>query len=139
MRKLVFVCILGLLGITFQNCSQQPAQEKFCADLKAENFQTTINGKKTDLYFLKNGDILAAITNYGGRIVSLGVPDRNGERGDVVLGFSSIDDYLNASEVFHGSLIERLPRGLPRGQSHRNQRFLKTKRYLCVYARRIYL
>jgi aldose 1-epimerase len=116
MKKLAFVCILALLGITFQNCSQQPAQEKFCADLKVENFQTTINGKKTDLYFLKNGNILAVITNYGGRIVSLCAPDRNGEPGDVVLGFSSIDDYLNASEVFHGSIIGRVGNRIANGR-----------------------
>jgi aldose 1-epimerase len=116
MRKLAFVCILGLLGITIQNCGQQPAQEKFCADLKAENFQTTINGKKTDLYFLKNGDISAAITNYGGRIVSLRVPGRNGEPGDVVLGFSSIEDYLNANEVFHGALIGRVGNRIANGK-----------------------
>ncbi|HDR50079.1 MAG TPA: galactose mutarotase [Mariniphaga anaerophila] len=116
MKKLAFVWILGLLGITLQNCSQQPAQEKFCADLKAENFQTAINGKKTDLYFLKNGNISAAITNYGGRIVSLCVPDRSGEPGDVVLGFSSIGDYLNAAEVFHGSLIGRVGNRIANGR-----------------------
>ena len=40
-----------------------------------------------------------AVTNYGARIVSLLAPDKNGKMGDVVLGFSSIDGYLNAHEV----------------------------------------
>lgn len=116
MRRIVFVFVLGVFGSSFQNCSQQPNQTEFCADLKAENFQTTIDGKKTNLYFLKNGNISAAITNYGGRIVSLCVPGRNGEPGDVVLGFSSIDDYLNATEVFHGALIGRVGNRIARGR-----------------------
>lgn len=44
--------------------------------LKREDFQTTINGKKTDLYILKNklGNEVA-ITNYGGALVAIMVPD----------------------------------------------------------------
>jgi aldose 1-epimerase len=105
-----------MFGISFQNCSQQPGQKEFCADLNTKDFQTTLNGKETNLYFLKNGNISAAITNYGGRIVSLCVPCRKGELGDVVLGFSSIDDYLNATEVFHGALIGRVGNRIARGR-----------------------
>ena len=52
--------------------------EHICG-LRREDFQTTINGKKTDLYFLKNnrGNVVA-ITNYGGALVAIMVPDRNG-------------------------------------------------------------
>lgn len=102
-----------MLGFTFQNCTQQQAQDEFCADLNAEDFQTSLNGKETNLYFLSNGNISAAITNYGGRIVSLCVPGKDGEQADVVHGFSSIEDYQNATEVFHGTLIGRLVTGLP--------------------------
>jgi aldose 1-epimerase len=108
MKRIAFIFVLGIVGLAFQNCNQQPVKEAFCADLKAEDFQTTLEGKETNLYFLQNGDIAAAITNYGGRIVSLCVPDRNGEKGDVVLGFSSISEYLDAKEAFHGALIGRV-------------------------------
>ncbi len=63
--------------------------------LKAEDFQKNINGKNVNLYFLKNGNMNMAITNYGARIVSLCVPDKYGQMADVVVGFKSIDDYLN--------------------------------------------
>lgn len=108
MRKVIAGLVLVMLGFTFQNCTQQQAQDEFCADLNAEDFQTSLNGKETNLYFLSNGNISAAITNYGGRIVSLCVPGKDGEQADVVHGFSSIEDYQNATEVFHGTLIGRV-------------------------------
>jgi aldose 1-epimerase len=84
-------------------------------DLRRTNFITTINNKKTDLYFLRNGNISAAITNYGGRIVSLRVPDRNGEPGDIVLGFSNINAYLKAKGKYHGALIGRVGNRVAKG------------------------
>jgi len=108
--------VITLVAILGQGCSPKKAERKFCANLIAKNFQKTIDRKKTNLYFLKNGDISAAITNYGGRIVSLCVPDKNGELGDVVLGFSSIDGYLKAKEPFHGALIGRVGNRIAKGK-----------------------
>jgi aldose 1-epimerase len=76
--------------------------------LKAANFQKKINEKNVDLYFLKNGDISTAITNYGGRIVSLLAPAKNGDMADVVIGFKSINDYLKATGIYHGAIIGRV-------------------------------
>lgn len=84
--------------------------------LKTESFRQPVNGKQTSLYILKNADIELAVTNYGGRIVSLCTPGRNGEWADVVLGFKSIDDYLNANEPYHGALIGRVGNRIAKGQ-----------------------
>lgn len=107
--------VVFLAGTCLFGCNQKPAEPLTCGDLKAEDFQTTIKGKQTNLYILKNGDITTAITNYGGRIVSLLAPGKNGELADVVLGFSSIDGYLNANEVFHGALIGRVGNRIAKG------------------------
>jgi len=88
--------------------------------LKAKDFQTTINGKKTDLFLLQNKEIKVYITNYGGRIVSLLTPDKNGEKGDVVLGFNSIDNYLKANGKYHGSLIGRVGNRIAKGRFELN-------------------
>jgi len=72
------------------------------------NFQTEINGKTTGLFKLENDNgIEVYITNYGGRIVSWLVPDRDGKNADIVLGYDSIEGYLNSNEVYFGSLIGR--------------------------------
>src|SRR5476651_1486984 len=57
-------------------------------------FQKVVDGKKVDLYYLKNKNGLkAAVTNFGGRLVSLFVPDKAGKMVDVVAGFDSVHTY----------------------------------------------
>jgi aldose 1-epimerase len=54
---------------------QETKSKLFTTNLKEENFNTTIDGKSVKLYWLQNANLKMAITNYGGRIVSLYVPD----------------------------------------------------------------
>lgn len=115
-RITLFSMVLGAT-IALSSCTPKPqAKPENCFTLKVEDFQKTIDGKQTNLYFLKNGNIQAAITNYGGRIVGLCTPDKTGKMGDIVLGFSSIDGYLNAKEVFHGALIGRVGNRIAKGK-----------------------
>ena len=71
------------------------------------SFGKTPDGVQVDLYILtnKNG-VTAAITNYGGAIVSLKVPDRHGSLEDVVLGYDSVEGYVN-DKSFFGALVGR--------------------------------
>jgi aldose 1-epimerase len=72
-----------------------------------ELFGRTSDGAEISLYSLKNVHGLEArITNYGGILVSLMVPDRNGELGDIVLGFDNLEGYLNEHPCF-GATIGR--------------------------------
>ncbi|MBD0284123.1 MAG: galactose mutarotase [Flavisolibacter sp.] len=81
------------------------------------NFQKTINGKGTDLYLLKNKrDSLAAITNFGGRVVGLWVPDRQGKLIDVVIGHNSIEQYITGAESYYGALIGRYGNRIAKGK-----------------------
>lgn len=75
--------------------------------LTSGDFGKTREGTPVRLYTLTNaGGVEAAITNYGGRIVSLKVPDRNGAMGDVVAGFTTLDGYL-ATNPYFGALVGR--------------------------------
>lgn len=95
-----------IVGISLFSKSNSP--QGSCFSLNAADFQKTINGKQVGLYFLKNGQLEVVITNYGGRIVSLCAPSKNGEMADVVVGFKSIDDYLIAKGIYHGAIIGRV-------------------------------
>ena len=76
--------------------------------LSKEGFQEKVDGIQIDLYILKNrNNCQAAITNYGARIVSLLVPDKNGILVDVVLGFDSIAKYRSSTEPYFGATIGR--------------------------------
>lgn len=74
-------------------CSKNPTIT--LSGLNYSDFDTVINGENVSLYTLSNGDMEVCITNYGGRIVSLMVPDRDGTLRDVVLGHDNIRDYIN--------------------------------------------
>ena len=70
-------------------------------------FGKTPDGQPVDLYVLSNKNgVEAAITNYGGAVVSLKVPDRNGKFGDVVLGYDALDGYVNDKSYF-GAIVGR--------------------------------
>ena len=68
-----------------------------------------------DLYSLKSEKLEAAITNYGGIVVSLKTPDRAGRIGDVVLGYDNLDGYLKASPYF-GALVGRYGNRIANGK-----------------------
>ena len=75
---------------------------------RAENFDILIDGKQVALYTLENENSLRVdITNYGGRIVSLLVPDQNNIIDDIVTGYHSIDEYLETEEIYFGAIIGR--------------------------------
>jgi aldose 1-epimerase len=66
------------------------------------------DGKKVELFTLKNASgMVAQVTNLGGKIVSLWVPDKNGKYEDVVMGYSTLPEYLKSGEIYFGSLIGR--------------------------------
>jgi aldose 1-epimerase len=82
-----------------------------------KDFQDSIDGKETDLYILKNAaGMTAAITNYGGRLVSLLVPGKNGKLTGVVVGFSSVQDYVNSTEPYFGATIGRVGNRIAKGK-----------------------
>jgi aldose 1-epimerase len=94
----------GLVAMTA--CNTQPKQPALTeSGLDRANFQTEVDGKQTDLFTLKNQNGMeVCVTNFGGRIVSIMVPDREGKLQDVVLGFDSVQDYINKPSDFGASI-----------------------------------
>ena len=82
-----------------------------------EKFQDTIDGKPTDLYVLENArGMKLAITNYGGRFVSLIVPDKKGKMTDVITGFSSVNGFIYSTEAYFGATIGRFGNRIAKGK-----------------------
>jgi len=85
--------------------------------LNKNDFFKNINGKETTIYVLKNRNgLVSEITNYGARVISLWVPDNNGNFDDIVLGFDNIDDYINAKEKYFGATIGRYGNRIKEGK-----------------------
>lgn len=90
--------------------------ESTLSGLNPENFRTEVKGAQTDLFVLKNKQGMeVCITNFGGRIVSIMVPDKDGNMKDVVLGFDSIADYIHVPSDF-GASIGRYANRINRGR-----------------------
>ena len=91
------LALISGLTLTLSACGNQKNAEPQLTDsgLNPADFVTEVDGKTTGLYTLKNANGMeVCITNFGGRIVSIMAPDRDGKFHDVVLGFDSISDYL---------------------------------------------
>lgn len=101
MRKL---CVWGVAALLMAACTPK-AEKTTDSGLSQSKFQTEVNGKKTDLFTLRNkNNMEVCITNFGGRIVSVMVPDKDGQMRDVVLGFDSIQDYISKPSDFGASI-----------------------------------
>jgi aldose 1-epimerase len=83
--------------------------------ITSKQFGTTPDGTRVDLFTLSNDHGMeVTITNYGGAITSIQVPDRKGEAGDVVLGYETLAEYLEYPR-FLGALIGRHANRIARG------------------------
>ena len=82
------------------------SQEPKIALFSNEAFQTEADGKPVGIYTLRAGDVTMQVTNYGARVVSLWTPDRAGDYEDIVLGYETIDRYINNDgERFLGAVV----------------------------------
>jgi len=105
---------IGLMGCGGATVASQEQGGKATVTKRA--FGKTADGTPVDLYTLSNANgFEAAITNYGGIIVSIKTPDRDGKLGDVVLGFDNLDGYLG-NHPFFGALIGRYGNRIAKGR-----------------------
>ena len=106
MKKTLIASILSTLFLTACVGNKQDNSAVLTdSGLNPQNFVTDINGKKTGLFVLKNkNNMEVCVTNFGGRIVSVMAPDRNGVMRDVVLGFDSIQDYIKYPSDYGASI-----------------------------------
>lgn len=116
--------VAAALLCSFAACNQATKTDSTGTDststtvtLDSTKFQKEIDGKKTNLYVLKNKNQMeAAFTNYGGRLVSLLVPDSSGKLIDVVVGFDSVEGFEKSTEPYFGATIGRYGNRIAKGK-----------------------
>lgn len=110
--KKFYSLLLGvdLMTAMLSSCGSAPTSTLTQSGLNPAAFDSTIYGKDTKLVVLKNEKGMeVCLTNYGGRVVSLSVPDKNGKPTDVVLGYDNIRQYADTihSPSDYGSTVGR--------------------------------
>lgn len=105
----------ALLSLAFTAGSTQAQTAAPYVRLQEQNFRTEIDGKPVDLYTIRNAaGMEVRITNYGAKIEQILVPDRNGQLGDVVQGYETIDQVRNGQAsmgAFIGRYANRIAKG----------------------------
>ena len=113
MKKISWI---GLVAVSFfAACNNEPATTTTTSvktdsawRTRSKGFEQAIEGKEVHLYVLKNKkQATAQLTNYGARLVSLLVPDKDGNPVDVVLGHDSLGGYAKPGEPYFGCTIGR--------------------------------
>lgn len=106
------------LALAFSACNSK-TDKGAAASTQTDSlkYSSTIDGKAVKLYTLKNKQgASVSITNYGGRVVSLLVPDKDNKLTDVVLGYDSVGAYRKKGEPFFGALIGRYGNRIGKGK-----------------------
>lgn len=95
MKDLRLVALAGMSALMIAACSTGKVEQKLTkSGLDPEKFRSEYRGDSTALYTLTNASGMeVCITNFGGRIVSISVPGKDGAFKDVVLGFDSVQAY----------------------------------------------
>jgi aldose 1-epimerase len=102
-------------GCTTQGDRSQQVGEEMPA-YRVDHFGTTPAGEDVELYTLRNTHAVEVrITNYGGIVTRLLVPDGDGIPGDIVLGYDSLSSYLAGSPYF-GAIVGRYGNRIARGR-----------------------
>lgn len=97
--------------------------KKLISGLKQEDFITTINGKQTNLYTLTNeSGMEVSITNYGGALVAIMVPDKDGKMANVIQGHDNIQNCMSSPEPFLSTLIGRYGNRICKGKFTMNDK-----------------
>ncbi len=120
MKTIYLFAITSLLLVSCGGKKKQTEEvvpeQPTVSGLYLSKFKGMVSGKETSLYVMKNASGMeVCVTNLGARIVSVMVPDKTGAMKDVVLGFSSIDDYLNNKNNF-GAAIGRYGNRIAKGK-----------------------
>jgi aldose 1-epimerase len=101
------ICVLLFISLTASIADGRTPKESQTPGVKKTVFGKTQDGREAHLYTLSNkSGMEVAITDFGGTVVSIKVPDRNGKMGDVILGYDTLDGYENGSAYF-GATVGR--------------------------------
>ncbi|MBS1653454.1 MAG: galactose-1-epimerase, partial [Bacteroidetes bacterium] len=110
-----------LSSVAFVSCNNN--SKPAATDTTAKNFEITkqpfgeFEGKAVTEYTIANpGGMKVSIINYGGTVTRLLVPDKNGETGDVILGFDTLSGYLQKGMPYFGALIGRYGNRIAKGK-----------------------
>jgi aldose 1-epimerase len=123
--KTIRILLILVLAVSINSCKNSKSGRKGAAEapaeaewfLDAEGFRKSIDGKQTDLYRLSNeAGMEVYVCNLGAIIPAIVVPDKNGNLGDIALGFNEVESYLAAGDPYFGAVVGRYGNRIDQGK-----------------------
>ncbi len=124
MKSSLKILIVSAISFATISCQQknkttenQTSDSSTVSHLDSTTFETTLNGKAVKLYTLENSKgMKATITNFGGRVLSLLVPKKDGKMVDVVVGMKDLQSIKKSTDPYYGAIIGRYGNRIAKGQ-----------------------
>jgi len=109
MNRKIFFALLACASLTYacQQSTTKQAEQTETTDSATNGFASSIDGKEVKLYTLKNGSLSATLTNYGARLVTLNVANKEGKPVDIILGYDTADEFKQHASNFYGAIVGR--------------------------------
>ncbi|MDR2274128.1 MAG: galactose mutarotase [Sphingobacterium sp.] len=110
MNKKIMVALVLCAALTYgcqSKSTQNKSSETVVDTLANTTFESQIDGKEVKLFQLKNEKLTVTLTNYGARLVSLNVLDKEGKNTDVILGYDAAKAYKDNFNNYYGAIVGR--------------------------------
>lgn len=110
MNKNIFFSLILMASITYscqQKGSRNENHEQTTDTIEDKIFDTVVDNKEVKLYKLENANLKVTLTNYGARLVSLYVKDKEGQATDVILGYDTAKEFKQNASNFYGAIVGR--------------------------------
>lgn len=110
MRRKVFIALLATASLTYacqQGANKSETGETTNDSTEQTTFDAVIDGKDVKLYALQNEKLRVTLTNYGARLVSLHVKNKEGKETDVILGYDTADEFKQNASNYYGAIVGR--------------------------------
>lgn len=110
MKRNVFIALLATASLTYacqQGANKSETGETTSDSIEQASFDAVIDGKDVKLYALQNDRLHVTLTNYGARLVSLNVKDKEGKETDVILGYDTADEFKQNASNYYGAIVGR--------------------------------
>jgi aldose 1-epimerase len=105
--RITFLVFISLIIISCNNKKSEQKTEATKAGISEKAFGNYENNPVTEYTITNTSGMQVSILNYGGTVTKIMTPDKNNKMGDVILGFESLDGYLQKGNPYFGSLVGR--------------------------------
>ena len=110
-----YLLVFLIFTLSCQNSNSKSHSSTDIVESDSSVFYASLNNKDVLLYVIENEKMQVSITNFGARLVSLNVKDKNNKLTNVILGYDSAEEYIKNTNNFYGAVVGRYGNRIAKG------------------------